>query len=78
MSRKLYQSILVDPRYGNHTLYNFAKFLNETEICNMIEDISIKLSWIEKQVLIKHFEALIGQTNIPGDIHRYMLNMQAK
>ena len=63
----------LDPRYGNHTLYKFAKLLNESDTCAMIEKITIKKCWMEKQVLINNFEDLIGPSNIPDNIFNYLL-----
>ena len=64
----------LDPRHGNNTLYKFAKLLNETETCNMIKQITIKRNWLEKQVLIRNFEDIIGPSDIPNNIFDYMTN----
>jgi len=68
----------LDPRYGNNTLYRFAKLLDETETCQMIEKATIKRNWIEKQVLINNFEDLIGPSDIPNNIFNYIINLKNK
>jgi hypothetical protein len=63
----------LDTRHGNNILYKFAKLLNESETYYMIEKITIKKYWIEKQVLINNFENLIGPSDIPINIFKHMI-----
>lgn len=45
---------------------------NNFVISNIIKEESIKRNWIEKQILIKNFEELIGPSDVPNNIFNHI------